>query len=130
MIKINSAHTKDGSHRDHYRVALLELLTPTGLTMEKYRTVLDQDVAQIQAHLLRLETSRAWYPLKVQDPLSNGGWLISGPRLIEIEEGSEAEGEGSPANDHTMSFSNSGKNSLSRRIFRRLMLSFVGRKDI
>ena len=50
-IKVKPALTKDGSRGDHHRVALLELSTPTGLTMEKYRKEMDQNLAHTRARL-------------------------------------------------------------------------------
>ena len=118
-IKIKPARTRDGSHGDHYRAALLELSTPTGLTIEKYRTVLDQNIAQILEYD-SVDEYDGWYP-----PSTSEMFLPpKGPQVVStIEESSEDEGGGSPANGQTLSYSNSRKNSLSRRIFRRLMPS-------
>ena len=99
-------------------MTLLELSTPTGLTIENYRTELDQNLAQIRARLNSHYQllSRNWAPKEIS----------------KVEKGSETEGEGSSVNSHTvtLSCSDSRKNSLSRRIFRRLISSSMSRKDV
>jgi len=129
-IKINLAPTEDELRGDHYRVALLELSTPTGLTIETYRTKLNQYRAQTEAQLNSLQQSEWLHPPSTS--------LISmilphkevPQEISTIEEGSEVEGEGSPANGRTSSYGDSGKDSLPRRILRRLIRSSVGRKDL
>lgn len=132
-IKIKSTRNKDVSHGDHHRVAILELLTPTGLTMEKYRTELDKNLAQIRTQLNSLWQSEGPHPQIPPSPIVRPMLppVEEAPQAIStIEEGTEAEGEGSSANGHTLSSNNSGKSSLSRRILRRLIPSSVGRKDL
>ena len=124
-IKVKPALTKDGSRGDHHRVALLELSTPTGLTMEKYRKEMDQNLAHTRARLNTLLRLR--HPQVI--PAKSVSFSHNGV-IPTIEEISEAEGEGSSSNGHTLSHSDGGKNSLSRRIFRRLTPSSVGRKDM
>ena len=127
-IKIKPDPTKDGSDGDHYREALLELLTPTGLTMEKYRTELDQNLTRTRTRLNKLFLRHS--PLPEIPPLKLTHSNRRAPQAIPtIEEGSEAEGEGSSANGHTLSYNDGGKNSLPQRILRRLIPSSVGRKD-
>jgi len=119
--------TTDGRHGEHYRLALLELSTPTGLTTETFRTKLNQYLAQTQAQLNSLGQSVGPYP-----PSTSGTYIVVSHKgatqeIVAIEESSETEGEGS---DHTLSYSDSGKNSLPRRILRRLIPSSAGRKDM
>ena len=113
-IKIKPALTEAGSHEDHYRVTLLELSTPMGLTMEKYRTELDQNPTQIRGRL------NSHYQLLLRN------WTPQD--VSKVEEVSEAEIEGSSVNGHSLSCGDSEKDSLSRRIIRRIMPSSVGRK--
>ena len=113
-----------GRHGDHYRMALLELSTPTGLTIKTCRTKLNQYLAQTQAQLNNLGQFEG-----LQLPSTSLISMIP-QEFSTIEEGSEAEGEGSTANGHTLSYGDSGKNSLPRRILRRLIPSSVGRKDM
>ena len=125
-------------------MAILELLTPTGLTMEKYRTELDNNLAQTRGQLDSLWQSEEPHPQIPPSPIvrhmipppegAPRRHMIpppeGAPRAIStIEESTEAEGEGSSANGHTLSSNDSGKSSLSRRIWRRLIPS-VGRKDL
>jgi len=114
--------TMDGRRGEHYRMALLELSTPTGLTMKTYRTKLNQFLAQTHAQLNSLGQSEGLHP-------PSASLLSMIPQEISTIEGSEAEGEGSTANGHTLSSGDSGKNSLPRRILRRLIPSSAGRKD-
>jgi hypothetical protein len=129
-IKINLPPTMDEFRGDHYRMALLELSTPTGLTMETYRTRLNQHLAQTEVQLNSLRQSEGLNPpstSQISTILPHKGV----PQEIStIEEVSEVEGEGGPANGHTLSYGDSGKNSLPRRILRRLIRSSVGRKDL
>ena len=129
-IGIKPTPTEDGSNADHYRVAVLELSTPTGLTMEKYRMELDQNLAQTRAslstHYFLYSPPQAIFPPKITHSLT---WGVS-PGRVSTMEVSEAEGEGGSANGHTLSHNDSGKNSLPRRILRRLIPSSVGRKNV
>ena len=129
-IKTKPDPTKDGSDGDHYRVSILELSTPTGLTMEKYRTELDQNLTQTRARLnTPFPCPQAILPPKITHSLRR-----TSQEIPMIEEGSEAEGEGSSANGHTLSHTDSGKDSgkdsLPRRILRRLIPSSAGKKDV
>ena len=114
---ITPAPSNDRAYGDHFRVALLELSTPTGLTMEKYRTELDEILAQNQIEL------DFWLRSTGHSPSTSVISVIlphkDAPQTIStIEEVSEAEGEGSSANGHTFNYGDGGKNSLRRRIFR------------
>ena len=124
---------KDGVLEDHHRMALLELSVSTGLTMEQYRKKLDQNIAQTQTQLKSLEQAEELLSpstsVTLTVPSINGALNA----ISTIEEGSEAEVEGSSALDRTRSTlshagstpsnSDSGKRSLPRRILRRLLLS-------
>ena len=121
--------TMDGRHGDHYRVALLELSTPTGLTIQTYRTKLNQYFAQTQAQLNSLGQFEG-----LRSPSTGMISLIvphkgGTQEVVTIEEISETEVDGSTANGYTLN-GDSGKNSLPRRILRRLIPSSVGRKDV
>ena len=135
--------SKDGALGDHYRMALLELSVSTGLTMEQYRKTLDQKLAQTVAQLNTLEQSKG-----LLSPSTGVRPMIlpfkGAPKAVStIEEGSEAEGEGSSQNGHALSYaisaqshpssarsnSDGGKRSLPRRILRRLIPSSKGRKE-
>ena len=121
--------TMDVRHGDHYRVALLALSTPTGLTIQTYRTKLNQYLAQTQAQLNSLGQFEGLQPPStgmISMILPHNG----ATQEIVTEESSETEGEGSPTNGHTLSYGDSEKNSLPRRILRRLIPSSVGRKDV
>ena len=124
-------------------MALLELSVSTGLTMEQYRKKLDQNLAQTQAQLNSLGQSKGL----LSPPTTALPMILpfkGAPKAVStIEEVSEAEGEGSSANGHTLSHavsaqshagstrsnSDSGKRSLPRRILRRLIPSSMGRKE-
>ncbi|KAH9003764.1 hypothetical protein EDB86DRAFT_2889722 [Lactarius hatsudake] len=137
-IKVKPVAANLGDRRDHdYRIGMLALLIPAGLTMENYRKKLDQILAQTQAQLNSLgqpeglgllPTSTSVIPMTI--PAEEAPQAIS-----TIEGGSEAEGEGISANgrarsDSTQSrSSDSGKRSLPRRILRRLTSS-IGRKVV
>ncbi|KAH9034061.1 hypothetical protein EDB85DRAFT_1889928 [Lactarius pseudohatsudake] len=126
---------KDGALRDHHRMALLELSVSTGLTMEQYRKKLDQNLAQTQTRLNSfLGQTDELLPRTTSTVHPHQG------EISTIEEGSEAEGEGSSANSHaqshstlpshsTQGHSDSGRrNSLRRRILRRLLPSSMGKR--
>ncbi|KAI9430814.1 hypothetical protein H4582DRAFT_2014085 [Lactarius indigo] len=130
-----SATAKDGALQDHHRMALLELSVSTGLTMEQYRKKLDQNLAQTQTRLNSfLGQTEGLLPRPTSTINPHQGAIST------IEEGSEAEGEGSSANGHvqshstlshsTQSHSDSGKrtNSLPRRILRHILPSSMGKK--
>jgi hypothetical protein len=122
--------TMDGRHGDHYRVALLELSTPTGLTIQTYRTKLSQYLAETQAQLSSLGQFEGLQPPStgvISMILPHKG---ATQEIVIIEASSETEGEGCPTNGHTLSYGDSEKNSLPRRILRRLIPSSVGRKDV
>jgi hypothetical protein len=136
---VKPAAAKDGALENHHRMALLELSVSTGLTMEQYRKKLDQSIAQTRTQLNSLEQSEKLLspPTSVIPTIPS----IKGvPKAIStIEEGSEAEVEGSSALEHTWSTpsqadstqsnSDSGKRSLPRRILRRLLPSSKSRKE-
>ena len=107
--------------------------------MELYRKKLEQNLAHNQAQLNSLRQSEG-----LLSPTSTTPMLLpykGVPKAIStIEEGSEAEGEGSSSNGHTQTHSfqshagsaqssDSGKRSLSRRILHRLITSSMARKD-
>ena len=141
LVSVKPAAAKDGALGDHYRMALLELSVSTGLTMELYRKKLEQNLARNEAQLHSLRQSEGL----LSPPTSTTPMLLpfkGAPKAIStIEEGSEAEGEGSSTSGHTQthssqshawsarSNSDSGKRSLSRRILHRLIPSTMGRKD-
>lgn len=106
--------------------------------MEQYRKKLDQSIAQTQTQLSSLLGQpegllpRPKSMIPVIQPRKGAAHRIS-----TIEEGSEAEGEGSSANSHTRSHStpthsiqsrSDGKRSLPRRILRRLIP--LGKKGV
>jgi len=133
-IKIKPATTKDGALGDHYRMALLELSVSTGLTMEQYRKKLDQNLAQTQAQL----NSFLRKPDSLLPPSTRAMPVIlpykGAPLVIStIDEVSEGDSEGSPTKAWSHSAQShsdtSGKDSLSRRILRRLIPSSIGRKE-
>src|SRR6202453_412138 len=135
LVLVKPAAVKDGALGDHHRMALLELSVSTGLTMEQYRKKLEQNLARTQAQVNRLRQSEGLLsPPRSATPMILP--LEGAPKAIPtIEEGSEAEVDGSSANGHTQtqstpsragssrSNSDSGKRSLSSRILRRLIPS-------
>ena len=95
---------------------------PTGLTMEKYRMELDQNLAQIRSRLNTLFFRCSPPPVFIPPDVTHSHTMA--PREIPtIEEGSEAEGEGGFANGHILSYNDSGKNSFPRKFLRRLIPS-------
>jgi hypothetical protein len=138
LVPVKPTAAKDGALEDHYRMALLQLSVSSGLTMELYRKKLEQNLTRTQAQLNSLRQSEGLLSPSMILPFKGAPKAIS-----TIEEGSEAEVEGSSANGHTLthssqshagssrSNSDSGtrKRSLPRRILRRLIPSSVGRKE-
>ena len=114
-------------------MALLGLAVSTGLTMEQYRKKLYQSLTQTQAQL-----NIVGQPEGLLSPPTSVIPMIlpyqSAPKeMVTIEEGSEAEGEGSSANVHTLSHitqnhNDSEKPSLPRRILHRLIPSPTSQK--
>lgn len=134
-IKVKpAAAAKDGDRRDHdYRMGMLALLIPAGLTMENYRKKLDQILAQTQVQLNSLGQPEEF---ELLSPSASVIPMIApekgAPQTIG---GSEAESEENSANGRARSHStqsrgsDSGKGSLPRRILRRLTSS-IGRKAV
>ena len=93
--------------------------------MEKCRTRLDRNLAQNRVELT------FWLGPARHSPSTTVVLPRDGVRqsISTIEEVLESEGEESFVNGHTLSYSDSGKNSLPRRIFRRLIPSSIRRRD-
>jgi hypothetical protein len=138
LTSVKPAAAKDGALEGHHRMALLELSVSTGLTMEQYRKKLEHNLARTLTQLNSLKHSEGLLSPSTILPFKGAPKVIS-----TIEEGSEAEVEGSSANGHTLTHSSqshagsSGSNSdsgtrkrnLPRRILRRLISSSMGRKE-
>jgi len=139
LDSVKPAAAKDGVLGDHHRMALLELSVSTGLTMEQYRKKLDQNIAQTETQLNSLGQSEKLLSPPTSATLTIPPIMRAPKAISTIEEGSEAEVEGSSALDHTrsntshagstQSNSDSGKRSLPRRILRRLKPSSKSRKE-
>ncbi|KAF8266695.1 hypothetical protein EI94DRAFT_147959 [Lactarius quietus] len=123
LNKIKPSVAKDGALGN--RMALLELPTSAGLTLEKYHKMLRQNLERTLAQLNKiLESSKELPPL----PSTSESPMVlphkGVPESISIiDEVSEPDGDGSTANGShsTRSHSDSEKRSLAIRIFRNLI---------
>ena len=116
-------------------MALLELSTSTGLTMEKYHKKLRQNLARTLARLNSILAFKELPPLPSTSVAPKvPPHKIASQEIPMIEEVSEPEGDGSSAGGYTQSYSSQvhydRKISLPTRIFRRLIPSSVGRKEL
>ena len=97
--------------------------------MEKCRTKLDRNLAQNFVELtFWLGPARHSPSTTVVCPCDGVRQSISTIEEVLKREGEDL-GEESSVNGHTLSYSDSGKNSLPRRIFRRLIPSSIRRRD-